>query len=596
MASSTEGKHGNRLSFGKGFGHDVRRGMVKIDPRLPDDLKNVVVWLKEEKDVISGLHAVISAKKEASKYFHIWGKNEEDDIADVAEKMSELMSKTLDVEIVFWEKYNRYRDLVKQIRDAEHRLVGPKDKKRRLTDELARLRKHQPQSPKIRDTELELKRATEDYEATKTDVGNVKRQRLREALTLLTDAMFETAEKVAIIAGFSWYLVDLIDKDILNFGERRRPYNGAATSSQVVQDCQVHLHRWQPCSTDIKIIVSTLTNTTLSEGAQQKQEYELRIAQLNSQLASQRQSYEAQIRDLTARLEDNQHTLSSKIEELSGILRHQKEGSQVRLDDLSAALTNQRAEYEAKIQDMHRALMEQKAGLDGHVNELNASLLAERQKNSVQGRDYHSAMAQKHEYEVRLREKDGFILSLQRDMNAVAAEKNRLSQLVRDFENMIRAQGGVSDTSRLNIESNLEQIRNQLASINITPNYGVPPGGLPHNQPYARPPIPTVLSPNVPLTTSPEQDPFLNGRSPSPIQKLPPPADNNTNRPGQQGPPPPPANYFQQFRRPPFSNPNYYQGPAQPPRPPGFVGGFFIPPDGANPPRPPKGGVANNEK
>jgi len=139
------------------------------------------------------------------------------------------------------EKYNRYRDLVKQIRDAEHRLVGPKDKKRRLTDELARLRKHQPQSPKIRDTELELKRATEDYEATKTDVGNVKRQRLREALTLLTDAMFETAEKVAIIAGFSWYLVDLIDKDILNFGERRRPYNGERDLTMIETLC-CYLH------------------------------------------------------------------------------------------------------------------------------------------------------------------------------------------------------------------------------------------------------------------------------------------------------------------------------------------------------------------
>ena len=116
-------------------------------------------------------------------------------------------------------------------------MVGPKDKKRRLTDELARLRKHQPQSPKIRDTELELKRATEDYEATKTDVGNVKRQRLREALTLLTDAMFETAEKVAIIAGFSWYLVDLIDKDILNFGERRRPYNGERDLTMIETLC-----------------------------------------------------------------------------------------------------------------------------------------------------------------------------------------------------------------------------------------------------------------------------------------------------------------------------------------------------------------------
>src|SRR6185369_3969534 len=238
-------------------------------------------------------------------------------------------------------------------------------------------------------------------------------------------------------------------------------------------------HRWQPCSTDIKIIVSSLTNTSLSEAAQIKQEYELRIAQLDSQLTSQRQSYETQIRDLTARLEDDHRNLSSKIEELSGTLRHEKEGSQVRLDDLSLALKNQRIEYEAKIQDMHRVLMEQKAGLDGHVNELNVSLLAERQRNAVQGRDYHSAMAQKHEYEVQLREKDGVILSLQRDVNTVAIEKNRLSQLVRDFENMIRAQVGVPNSNKLNIESNLEQIRNQLASINITPTYGAVPGAAP---------------------------------------------------------------------------------------------------------------------
>jgi hypothetical protein len=81
-------------------------------------------------------------------------------------------------------------------------------------------------STKIQDTELELKRVTVDYEATRIDVGNIKRQRLRETLTLQTNAMFETAEKIAVIAGFSWYLIDLIDTDILTVGNTRKAYNG----------------------------------------------------------------------------------------------------------------------------------------------------------------------------------------------------------------------------------------------------------------------------------------------------------------------------------------------------------------------------------
>ena len=67
--ASNDGRTSTRLGFGKTFnldslGHDVRRNLVKVDPRLPEDLKNVALLLKEERNILSSLQNIAQERRQ----------------------------------------------------------------------------------------------------------------------------------------------------------------------------------------------------------------------------------------------------------------------------------------------------------------------------------------------------------------------------------------------------------------------------------------------------------------------------------------------------------------------------------------------------
>ena len=69
MSSFNDGKTSTLLGLGRPFNidsisHDVRRNLAKVDPRLPEEIKNVTLLLKEEKNVLSSLQNIALERKQ----------------------------------------------------------------------------------------------------------------------------------------------------------------------------------------------------------------------------------------------------------------------------------------------------------------------------------------------------------------------------------------------------------------------------------------------------------------------------------------------------------------------------------------------------
>jgi hypothetical protein len=48
--------------------HEVRSKLYKFDPRLPEDLKNITFYLKEEKNVLTSLQNAANERREGKSY------------------------------------------------------------------------------------------------------------------------------------------------------------------------------------------------------------------------------------------------------------------------------------------------------------------------------------------------------------------------------------------------------------------------------------------------------------------------------------------------------------------------------------------------
>lgn len=127
--------------------------------------------------------------------------------------------------LTFKEKYEHYRNIIKEIRAAEERLIVHKERKRKINDEIHKISKSHPRSPRIPELEADLKMVNHDSLADETEVGNIIRKKFKEAMALQLNATFEASEKVAIISGFGWDLIEQIDSTPIKPGESRE-YKG----------------------------------------------------------------------------------------------------------------------------------------------------------------------------------------------------------------------------------------------------------------------------------------------------------------------------------------------------------------------------------
>ena len=156
----------------------------------------------------------------------------------------------------FIDKYDQYRVTLKSIRNIEASVQPSRDRKEKITDEIAHLKYKDPNSNKIPVLEQELVRAEAESLVAEAQLSNITREKLKAAYNYQFDSIRELAEKFALIAGYGKALLELLDDAPVTPGEARPAYDGYEASRQIIMDAEAALESW---TLDIAAVKPTLS-------------------------------------------------------------------------------------------------------------------------------------------------------------------------------------------------------------------------------------------------------------------------------------------------------------------------------------------------
>lgn len=129
--------------------------------------------------------------------------------------------------------------------------------KEKITEEIAKMKYKDPNSPRIVVLEQELVRAEAESLVAEAQLSNITREKLKAAFHYQFDALREHCEKIALIAGYGKHLLDLIDDTPVTPGEMRHTYDGYDASKAIIQDCEEALMNWVSTKAAVKPSLST---------------------------------------------------------------------------------------------------------------------------------------------------------------------------------------------------------------------------------------------------------------------------------------------------------------------------------------------------
>ncbi|KAK5163143.1 lipid-binding protein [Saxophila tyrrhenica] len=292
-SSSTKG---TRL-FGKSnIGHTFRKS-VHPGAFGPDLAKKLSSLVKMEKNVMRSMELVGRERMEVAQQLSIWGEACDDDVSDVTDKLGVLIYEIGELEDQFVDRYDQYRVTIKSIRNIEASVQPSRDRKQKITDQIAQLKYKEPNSPKIVVLEQELVRAEAESLVAEAQLSNITREKLKAAFTYQFDALREHSEKMAIIAGFGKHLLELVDDTPVTPGETRNAYDGYEASKAIIQDCEDSLTNWVEQNAAVKSKLSTRSRTLSQRRANRNEGVDLSGQDNNMDReswlpASQHQEYE----------------------------------------------------------------------------------------------------------------------------------------------------------------------------------------------------------------------------------------------------------------------------------------------------------------
>jgi hypothetical protein len=210
-----------------------------------------------EKNVMRSMELVGRERMEVAQQLSIWGEGCDEDVSDVTDKLGVLIYEIGELEDQFVDRYDQYRVTIKSIRNIEASVQPSRDRKQKITDQIAQLKYKEPNSPRIVVLEQELVRAEAESLVAEAQLSNITREKLKAAFTYQFDAIREHAEKVAIIAGYGKHLLELVDDTPVTPGETRNAYDGYEASKAIIQDCEDALTNWVTSSAKVKTSLST---------------------------------------------------------------------------------------------------------------------------------------------------------------------------------------------------------------------------------------------------------------------------------------------------------------------------------------------------
>ncbi|EAQ92802.1 hypothetical protein CHGG_01037 [Chaetomium globosum CBS 148.51] len=238
-----------------------------------------------EKNVMRSLELVAKERMEVAHQLSIWGESGDEDVSDITDKLGVLLYEIGELEDQYVDRYDQYRVTMKSIRNIEASVQPSRDRKQKITDQIAQLKYKEPNSPKIVVLEQELVRAEAESLVAEAQLSNITREKVKAAYAYQFDALREHSEKVAIIAGYGKHLLELIDDTPVTPGETRPAYDGYEASKAIIQDCEDSLTNWITQNAAVSSKLSTRARTlsqrrrnnikARTEGLQQLQGHDL---------------------------------------------------------------------------------------------------------------------------------------------------------------------------------------------------------------------------------------------------------------------------------------------------------------------------------
>ena len=210
----------------------------------PELSRKLSQFIKMEKNVMRAIEITARERKEVATQLSSWGEGNDDDVSDVTDKLGVLLFEIGELEDQYVDKYDQYRITLKTIRDIESSVQPSREKKQKITDDIALLKYKDPQSPKIPTLEQELVRAEAESLVAEAQLSNITREKLKAAFNYQFDATRELAEKYALVAGYGKALLELLDDSSVTPGETRPAYDGYEASKQIVIDAENSLAAW----------------------------------------------------------------------------------------------------------------------------------------------------------------------------------------------------------------------------------------------------------------------------------------------------------------------------------------------------------------
>ncbi|KAK6508533.1 Eisosome core component [Arthrobotrys conoides] len=256
-----------RLFGRSNFGHTFRKSAAGAFG--PDLAKKLSQLVKMEKNLMRSMELVSRERREVARQLSIWGEEADDDVSDVTDKLGVLIYEIGELEDQFIDRYDQYRVTIKSIRNIEASVQPSRDRKQKITDQIAHLKYKEPNSPKIVVLEQELVRAEAESLVAEAQLSNITREKLKAAFAYMFDAMREHNEKMALIAGYGKHLLELVDDNPVTPGETRPAYDGYENSKHIIQDCEDALSNWVAGNAAVKSSLSVRTRNHRNKRRQQ---------------------------------------------------------------------------------------------------------------------------------------------------------------------------------------------------------------------------------------------------------------------------------------------------------------------------------------
>ncbi|KAI8846763.1 Eisosome component PIL1-domain-containing protein [Chytridium lagenaria] len=190
-------------------------------------------YLKKEKIVASHVEKSIKDKRDAIKYFGVWGELEHDDIKDVSSKMTRLISRQLDAENDLNTSMGEYRQKMREIKVREKAIADQEAKVAKASSKLQDALRKQKDSENLK---FELQLQEDELKKLKADHEGFKRRDLRDSFYTYFKACSEFSRKLSAVANFGKHLADQIPQGTLAIGQVLPAFTSGKVTEQILKD------------------------------------------------------------------------------------------------------------------------------------------------------------------------------------------------------------------------------------------------------------------------------------------------------------------------------------------------------------------------